>query len=271
MTDLPEFHSSSFVRALERLVLRGGRWKVIDIPVRYGLWQHARHGPVLIDTGYSTRTTQGQERSLALKVYARLLAPRLVSGQAPAEQLRDRGFEPGDVTHIILTHFHADHVAGLRDFPRARFLASGGAFERLSRMSGRQMLHHAFFPELLPDDFGDRLMPFESARRERLPGGLGDGFDILADGSVYAVPLPGHAIGHFGLYWPEQNFLYAADTQWLRQAIMERRTPRGPARLIYSSGAHAEASAEMVRRFAKRGGHVMLCHEPTDATISAVL
>jgi glyoxylase-like metal-dependent hydrolase (beta-lactamase superfamily II) len=262
----PVFPISATVRALEKLVLRGGRWKTIDIPIRYGFWQHPGLGPVLIDTGYTPRATEGSARSFALKFYSTLLRPRLVEENLPQAWLRARQIEPADIGHVIVTHFHADHVAALRDFPKARFLASGEAFEFLSRMSRRKQIDNVFFPELLPPEFDDRLIRIEDRPKVALPFKLGIGFDLFGDGSCLAVPLPGHALGHFGLLWPELSppLLYAVDTQWLLRAIVEDRSPKGPARLIYSHRQAAEQSTEKVRRFAAAGGRIVLCHEPAN-------
>src|SRR5262245_18522717 len=258
----PLFPTSAIVRASERLVLGGGRWTRLDIPIRYGLWLHQRFGPVLIDTGYAPRVTSDARRSLGLKLYNALLRPRLIEMDAPLQRLRALGLGPGDVTRIVVTHFHADHVAGLGDFPNARILASADAFSRLSRMSKLQQLHNAYYPELVPADFAVRLMPIEDCRTVALPHNLGRGFDLFDDGSLLAVPLPGHALGHHGLLWPELPLLYAVDAQWLLQAIMDRRLPEGPARLIYADEAEVSASCEKVRSFALTGGRVVLCHDP---------
>jgi glyoxylase-like metal-dependent hydrolase (beta-lactamase superfamily II) len=265
----PLFPTSAIVRAPERLMLSGGRWTRLDIPIRYGLWLHERHGPVLIDTGYSQRVTSDAQRSIGLKLYNALLRPRLIEANAPSQQLRALGFGPADVTRIVVTHFHADHVAGLHAFPNARILASADAFSRLSRMSKRQQLHNAYYPELLPGDFASRLLPIEDCLPAELPHGLGRGSDLFGDRSLLAVPLPGHALGHFGLLWPEQSLLYAVDAQWLLKAIMERRLPRGPARLIYSDQAEVIASCEKVRGFAVTGGRVVLCHDPQPVDLAA--
>ncbi|MDQ6436275.1 MBL fold metallo-hydrolase [Mesorhizobium sp. LHD-90] len=262
----PVFVTSATVRALEKLVLRGGRWKRIDIPIRYGFWEHPRLGPTLIDTGYTPRATEGADRGLALKLYSALLRPRLAEPLLPRAWLRSRSVDADAVRHIVVTHFHADHIAGLRDLPKARFIASGSAFDALSSMSRRSQVDNAFFPELLPEDFCKRLIPIEELPTVALPFGLGTGFDPFGDGSCLGVPLPGHALGHFGLLWPhlETPLLYAVDTQWLLRAIVEDRLPRGPARLIYSDRRAAQESAEKVRRFASAGGRVVLCHDPDD-------
>ncbi len=262
----PLFVNGAVVRAPERLVLRGGRWTLIDIAVRYGVWHHPRLGPVLIDTGYTKRITEGRERSVAMKLYNAILRPRLIKDASPIECLRRCGIMPEDITYIVVTHFHADHIAALCDFPKARFLADGAAYARLSAMTFRQQLHNGFFPDLLPKNFHERLISIDTRPSVTLPYGLGEGYDLFADGSCLAVPLPGHALGHLGLLWPSVSppLLYATDTQWMLRAINEDRAPSGPARLIYSDRAAAEASIEKVRQFAGRGGRVVLCHEPSD-------
>ena len=82
------FPTSAIVRAPERLVLAGGRWARVDIPIRYGLWLHERFGPVLIDTGYSSQVTSDGRRSFGLKLYNAMLRPQLIEASAPVQQLR---------------------------------------------------------------------------------------------------------------------------------------------------------------------------------------
>ncbi len=106
-----QFANSATVRALQRLMLRGGAMRSVALKVRYGLLLHPQAGPVLIDTGYGSTVTRGADRSRALKLYARILNPQLHGSQSPVALLARHGFKPGDVRTIIVTHFHADHVS----------------------------------------------------------------------------------------------------------------------------------------------------------------
>lgn len=250
----PVFANTAWISTRKRYVLHGGRGPV-KLPVRCGLIVHPEHGPVLIDAGYGPRLMAGSGRSVALRVYALLLRPQLNPLESPLALLADHGFSPSDVRLVIVTHLHADHVAYLRDFPNAQFVTDG-------QVAGR--LRHGVFNELLPDDFADRQDEMRGAPLADLPFGLGQGFDVLGDGSVLAVPLPGHAAGHFGLcFTGEIPLLYAVDAQWMLDAILHDRLPGFPLRLITQDEAALKASVALVRRFAQAGGAVVLCHDPT--------
>lgn len=255
MSERPTFPNSAFVRAPERFVLRGGRWKAIDIPVRYGLFPHPRVGTCLIDTGYSPRLTMGK-RSLPLRLYASALRPRLQAHALPVAAPK--------VDAILLSHLHADHVSALHDYPNAAIYADGDGVDHFLRASATTRIRHGVFRELLPDNFLERLKRYETLPTTEAPLGLGPARDVFGDGSVLAVPLPGHMRGHTGFVWPKLDppLLYAADAQWLARAVMEDRAPGAPARWIMDD---LNADAETRRRiaaFARAGGEVVYCHDP---------
>jgi glyoxylase-like metal-dependent hydrolase (beta-lactamase superfamily II) len=262
----PRFINSAIVRVPERIVLRGGSWGRIAVGVRYGMVVHPEFGPVLIDTGYGPRVTRGGQRSVGLKLYNAVLRPQLVEDDLPLMALQRAGYAAGDVRRIVVTHFHADHVAALSDFPNATFIASGAAWQAMVRMREGQRLHSGIFSELMPEDFASRLLPIETLAERPAPFGLGTGRDIWGDGSCLAVDLPGHAIGHFGLLWAQSDppLLYATDTTWLSDAL-DDRMPGGIARIVYADEAAMRRSVGVVARFRRAGGRVMLCHDRVTA------
>ncbi len=259
----PIFANSAAVPAPEATILRHGRWRRVPLCVRYGLIRHPQQGPVLIDTGYTHHSLAGPGRSVGLRLYSRLLSPHLIAAGQPEAFLARHGLEPRDIRHIIVTHYHADHISGLGLFPQARFLANGAAFARIMARSGWQNLRHGVFPELLPHGFADRLDPAESCPTVQVPN-LPPGRDLFGDGTVVAIDLPGHADGHFGLAFPKAAcpFLYGVDTQWLGAALDPARSPIWPARLIAEMPGSLTPSTAILRRFRDAGGDVMLCHDP---------
>lgn len=251
----PLFANSATITVPEHLVLARGGSHPVHLGVRFGVWVHPTQGPILIDTGYGPEVTTGR-RSLALTLYAALLKPRLED--QPEDVLARLGLEAGDVRTLFITHFHADHISGLRRFPNARLIAMGWA--DIKAQTPWHRLRHGIFTELLPPGFETRLIAVESLAPVSLP--FGEGFDVLGDGSLLALPLPGHATGHCGLVWPEQRLIYAADAQWLHRAMSETRPPRGPARLIYDDEAAMERSLATLRGAEAQGYEIVMCHDP---------
>ena len=117
-----------------------------------------------------------------------------------AARLRDAGFSPADVTAVVFTHLHLDHVAGALDldtrqlvFPNARYLAL------------RE--EAAFWRQPTPDLAGTGLPPEQIAAivhkmhdaLEILDGRLElftAGATLFDDFTV--IPLPGHTPFHTG-------------------------------------------------------------------------
>lgn len=250
----PIFANSATVTVPERLVLKDGAWRSVALGVRYGVWVHPSEGPVLIDTGYGPEVTSGP-RSLALALYASVIHPKLA--EMPETVLERLGVVATDVKTIVITHFHADHVSGLKRFPNARFVAGGWA--ALKAQSGFQHLRHGIFTELLPDDFETRLTALESLPEIALP--FGPARDIFGDGSLLGLDLPGHAVGHTGVVWPGKKLIYAADAQWLKRAALDNRPPRGPARLIYQDERAMQTSLARLRQAEAAGYEIVFCHD----------
>ncbi len=250
----PVFGNTATVRTRRGFVLRGGGWGGVRLRVRCGLINHPKLGPVLIDAGYGPRASQGPGRSWPLRAYARMVGMKLNPLESPLAMLADHGFLPEDVKLVLLSHLHADHVSYLRDLPEARFVVD-------TQVTGP--LRHGVFPELLPDDFAARCVNIADHVSADLPFGMGQGYDVLGDGSALAVPLPGHLKGHYGICFPgDTPLLYAADVQWMRDAVVQDRVPGFPASLVADDAKAATQSVAFARRFVREGGDLMLCHDP---------
>lgn len=257
MIDDLAFPNSAWVTAPERLMLRGGSMQRVDVPIRYARFTHPSHGRCLIDTGYTSRVTNGA-RSIPLRLYAHLLRPRLT------DQALRKGNEADTV---ILTHLHADHISGLLDLNGASVFGHAASTRRLLSQHSLTQRRHGLFAELLPTDFTERLQPFEDAPDTMTP--LGNGRDLFGDGSVVVVPLPGHMDGHHGVFLETDNgpLLYAADAQWLREAVVQDRLPTGPAAWITHDLEAARETAARLAAYERSGGRVVYCHDPGQVTL----
>ena len=146
---------TGYCLASEHHLVRGGARRTIECHSLVALLQHPQHGWLLWDTGYAPRLLD-VTRGWPFRLY-RMATPLCITpSRAVADQLGNFGLTPGDIRWIICSHFHADHIAGLHDFPDAQFIAMRAAYEDVVDRRGLQALRRAFVPALMPADFAAR-------------------------------------------------------------------------------------------------------------------
>jgi glyoxylase-like metal-dependent hydrolase (beta-lactamase superfamily II) len=135
------------------------------------------------------------------------------------------GLSLQDVSEVVLTHHHGDHVDGLVHVrapvrisdTELRFLAS--AFPRLMRRILRQPLPAGFAPASFALDGG----PFGAFERSRA---------LSDDGRIVAVATPGHTPGHISVICIDddgRHVMLAGDaTDTLEQLHARRADAVGP-------------------------------------------
>jgi glyoxylase-like metal-dependent hydrolase (beta-lactamase superfamily II) len=159
---------------------------------------------------------------------------------------------PSDICRIVISHFHADHIAGLRDFPAAELIALRAAYEDIAACRGLHALRRGFVPALLPDDFREHATLLPAFTGPPLPA-LGPTHDLFGDGSVLLVALPGHARGQIGmlLHSDRGRILLAADGCWLSRSIRERQPPHPITHLFVDAPHAVRATIERLYAFAQ--------------------
>ncbi|NHQ81402.1 MBL fold metallo-hydrolase [Chromobacterium vaccinii] len=184
---------------------------------------------LLWDTGYSEHFFDASRRG-AYRLYPMVTPVHFDGARSLRQQLRGRGISPNDIHTLLLSHFHADHIAGLRDFPRACILASEQGWRGVRGLSGLAAVRQAFLPGLLPADMEDRLSFVEALPPQALPAELAPfsrGRDVSGSGEVFVVDLPGHAVGHLGAFVLGDSgwTLLASDAAWAEEGYRELRGP----------------------------------------------
>ena len=263
----------------EHFALQGGRWRGNHFPAMFALFEHPHFGAMLFDTGYSYRFFD-ETKNLPNRFYRWLTPVTLEEKDLAVNQLSTLNLQPSDITHIFISHFHADHIAALADFDCARFVYLPHAYESVRLARGLEALSRAFMPGLIPGDFDSRAAPIDINRPRLLPPEyfpFTHGFDILGDESLIAVELPGHAIGQMGLFARDENdqiFFFVADAAWLKQAVTENRPPHKLANLLFSdSTAYRETLSNLHEYSSKHPSvHIIPSHcEETIRAFSAIL
>jgi glyoxylase-like metal-dependent hydrolase (beta-lactamase superfamily II) len=148
------------------------------------------HGLVLVDSGFGSQDCDRPARIGALRRH--LIRPAFDHTETAIRQIEDLGFERSDVRHIIVTHFDADHIGGLADFPDAQVhVTSAEAFGAMRSRAIRDRIRFrrtqwSHGPKIVEHDVhGESWRGFAAAK---VLGEIGPGFVL--------VSLPGHTAGH---------------------------------------------------------------------------
>ncbi len=270
--------NAGYCTSPEHLALQGGRWRGIHFPAMFALFEHPRFGAMLFDTGYSYRFFE-ETKNFPNRFYRWLTPVTLSEEDLAINQLSTLNFKPSDITHIFISHFHADHIAALADFDHARFVYLPHAYESVRFTRGRDALSRAFMPGLIPSDFDSRAAPINLDQQKLLPPEYFPftlGFDIFGDESLIAVELPGHATGQMGMFARDENsqlFFFVADAAWLKQAVTKNRPPHKIANLLFSDPtAYRETLSNLHEYYLKNPGvNIITSHcEETIRAFSAV-
>lgn len=110
--------------------------------------------------------------------------------------LEKGGLSPDEITYVILSHCHWDHVGDTRLFPRAKFVV-GSECRSLFEPGYPADPSSAFFSGTLPDGRTDYL-DVQSEQWNPI-GPFPRSLDFFGDGSTYLVDAPGHLPGHMNL------------------------------------------------------------------------
>jgi glyoxylase-like metal-dependent hydrolase (beta-lactamase superfamily II) len=212
------------------MTISGGSLCAAHFPAMVGVIRHPSRGIFLFDTGYDPAFMIAT-RSFPERFYRWTTPVNIGAGEAWRSWLAAHDIAEHEIAGTILSHFHGDHVAGMINLAdRPVYCAQAGLAQLRGpgRISG---VRRGLLAALVPPEVDAQARFFEYAPAAALPSAFApftEGSDILGDGSLLAVELPGHCTGHWGLALITEAgrpVLLAADAVWSGRAIAERRPP----------------------------------------------
>jgi len=175
--------------------------------------------------------------------------------------LAEAGVKPEEVKRVLLTHAHWDHTGGLKELPNARIVMAAADADWVLAQSG-DLVGGA-----MPHHF-DGL----AARIDRIvfSGPATDGFDssqdLLGDGSIIAVPTPGHTRGSTSYFVNSsggERWLFIGDAAWVKEGFEEPATKGRLAALFadWSWALTEETLGRLHAVYEGRGASLVTAHD----------
>lgn len=216
-------------------------------------------GLVLVDTGYGSEDVRHPHPRLSV-LFRCMLNIRFRLEETALHQVRQLGYSPGDVRHIVLTHLDFDHAGGLEDFPNARVHVMDIEREAAERSRRGFVAKRRYRPAQW--DQVRNWQTYEGSRGERWFG-----FDAVRSleglpPEILMVPLPGHTLGHAGVAIDTGSgwVLNAGDAYFYRRELdadRRRCTPglRFYQRLMDTDRSLRFSNQERLRELKRRHGN----------------
>ncbi|ESQ78357.1 MBL fold metallo-hydrolase [Asticcacaulis sp. YBE204] len=233
---------------------QGGHLCPVDFPALVGLILHDELGPVLFDTGYDQRFLTATE-AFPERLY-RLATPVSLPPQPLDIQLENIGYAVDDIAGIVVSHFHGDHVAGLMQFPKARIFCARTGLEATRRGGRFNRVRRGLLSALVPDDIDSRATFFEDLSPVALDDALSPfahGVDLIGDGRLMGIELPGHCSGHWGLWVPDARRFFIGDAAWSLEAVEQNVPPPALTTGLLGHTATYRATLDALNALSKRG------------------
>ena len=214
----------------------------VPIVLHVGVVRHPEAGDFIIDTGIDSALAHGERggavRGLPRRVVSKDLEPlEPLSGIVARHQL--------DVSGVLLTHSHVDHVLGLPDLPpEVPIYVGPGELRDRRKLNGLlRSTHRRLFEGRVPVR---ELDPATALALDPFPAVI----DLLGDGSIWGILCEGHTQG--SMAWlvnaPEGPSLFVGDTSHTRWG-WDHDVPPG----TFTSDRELNAEAlERLRQFVQR-------------------
>lgn len=241
-------------------------WRMVRFQAVFLALRHRREGWVLVDTGYGTQFKEATEWFPGR--FYRWATPTTPVGSTAA-LLENAGIRASDIRHVIVTHFHADHVGGLVEFPNASVHYHMAALAPLQNLAAWRQVRAAFLAHLIPSWLPERARPISSGGFSITRDLPFESHDLFGDESIRLVHLPGHAPGQVGVSFsgPIGREFYTADAFWRRCQIADGVEPLGIAMSFQWDAEAYRNTVNLLRQVHQQGRYrLTACHDDGTCT-----
>ena len=196
------------MESIAAFAYRGGGFKDERVFGMGAILVRHPQGNLLFDTGFG-KDVDAHVKSMPFLLRA---TTSYEKEKTVAEQLAAAGIALEDISRIVLTHAHWDHVSGIPDLDGVQIMVSQEEAAFIESDHPMAALIHSFGQ--LP------IAPLNYREGPYL--GFPSSFDVFGDGSVVMVPAPGHTPGStitFVHTEDDRHYALVGDLVWQKEAI----------------------------------------------------
>lgn len=193
------------------------QWSVF-LPIMVWLIDHPE-GLFLVDTGENARVTEKdyfkQEGFFLNYINTRSFQFDIHPEEEVGPQLHKLGYQPKDISNVILTHLHLDHFDGLSYFEHNEILVHDLEWEKPSFA----------LPSLYPEWFEPRKIMLSPTDNEFFARSK----SLVESGEIQLVHSPGHTLGHCSVLvkGADLDYLLAGDSTYDQSQLLSETHSAG--------------------------------------------
>jgi N-acyl homoserine lactone hydrolase len=220
------------------------------LPITCWIIEHPE-GMIAVDTGETAAMHQPDYLACdpaAAWFYGRNLRFALTPDTEVGPQMRTIGLNPQDVTRVIMTHLHSDHIGGLHWFEQAQFLIS--ATDRNG--------HQGAVMCLIPTGMNRQSVQPEAGQL----GAFDSSLSLTGDGAI--VSTPGHTPGHQSvmLHTNAGFWLIGGDAAFSQSQVLDSEM----AGIVEDPAAARDTLAQIKDQLRRYPTVFLPSHDPDNAT-----
>jgi len=178
-------------------------------------WEEKKPAPfrsaVEVLPGLYQVRTKGSKAYLIVEDDITLIdAGSIGSGSRILKAVEELGRSPSDIKHIVITHYHLDHVGGLPEIQEYVPAKTGVHLAEAPHIESESVLPNPFTHPLLAK-ICEPYLRWNDPGAARVDVILDDGDELPALGGMRIVHAPGHTAGSISLYFPNRGLLLVGD------------------------------------------------------------